>query len=74
MVTSISVLSQGALHGLLDPVQTVKVPGGYRAGVSPGVQHLPELLSVKKITLVHGNIGVMAGMKMVENGVTEIFV
>ena len=40
----------------------------YGAGVSPCIQHLPELLSVPEIKLVHGNIGA------VEPGLTEIFV
>ena len=59
------MLGHRRLHGLLDPVQIVKVPG-YVAGVSPGVQHLPELLSVRDLTRVHGN------MLSVEAGVTEI--
>ena len=31
--------------------------------VSPGVRHLPELLSVTKLTLVHGDIGPMTGVR-----------
>ena len=30
--------------------------------VSPGVRHLPELLSVTERTLVHGDIGKMTGV------------
>ena len=36
MVTSISMLGQGRLYGVLQTVQIVKV-AGYRVGVSPGV-------------------------------------
>ena len=38
---------------------------GYVVVVSPGVRHLPELLSVTVITLVHGNIRtrMMSGMR-----------
>ena len=41
---------------------------GYVVVVSPGVRHLPELLSVTERTLVHGNIRT----RMV-TGVREIF-
>ena len=68
MVTCISVLSQGQLHGLSDPVQIVRVPI-YGAGVSPGVQHLPELPSVTDLTGVHGDI-----MTVVAGFTTVIFV
>ena len=47
-------------------LQTVKIVTrsmpGYRVVVSPGVRHLPELLSVTVRTRVHGDIGTMAGV------------
>ena len=74
MVTCISVLSQEQLHGVLNPVQIVKVPG-YKAGVSPGVQHLQELPSVTdgrgghgntvrdRVEVVHGHAAVVEAVK-----------
>ena len=76
MVTCISMLGQGGLHGVLETVQMVMV-SGYRAGVSPGVQHLPELLSVSETNRVHGSIGrrgKIHGFIKEVDGVTEIFV
>ena len=64
MVTGISVLRQDGLIGLFKTAQIVRVPG-YGAGVLPGVQHLPELQSVTEITLVHGDIGAVAGTKVI---------
>ena len=39
-----------------DQIVTGEGPG-YVVVVSPGVRHLPELLSVTDLTLVHGDIG-----------------
>ena len=62
MVTSISMLGQGRLYGVLQTVQIVKV-AGYRAGVSPGVLLMTGRLSVTDLTRVHGNIvTTVAGM------------
>ena len=66
MVNCISVLGQGGLHGMLAPDQIVDMPG-HGAGVSPGVQQIPELRSATEITLDHGN------MLTVEPSMTEIF-
>ena len=52
---------------MLETGQIVTGPG-YGVVVSPGVRHLPELLSVTGGTLVHGNIRT----RMV-TGVREIF-
>ena len=52
----ISVSSQGGLSGVLQTVQMVAW-SGYGVVVSPGVRHLPELLSVTVRTGVRGNIG-----------------
>ena len=51
----ISVSSQGGLSGVLQTVQMVAW-SGYGVVVSPGVRHLPELLSVTDLTGVHGDI------------------
>ena len=51
---------------MLPTLQIVTGPG-YGVVVSPGVRHLPELLSVTDITGVHGNIGATLA------GVREIF-
>ena len=49
---------------MLQTVQIVAGLGpGYIVVVSPGVRHLPELLSVTDITRVHGDIGTMAGVR-----------
>ena len=53
---------------MLQTGQIVTGGSGYIEVVSPGVRHLPELLSVTDLTLVHGNIGT----RMV-SGVMEIF-
>ena len=49
---------------MLQTVQIVTGGACYGVVVSPGVRHLPELLSVKDLTLVHGNM---------ENFAMEIF-
>ena len=47
---------------MLETGQIVTGPG-YGVVVSPGVRHLPELLSVTDITRGHGDIGTtLAGM------------
>ena len=46
---------QGGGVGVLQTLQIV-TGTGYRVVVSPGVRHLPELLSVRDITGVHGDI------------------
>ena len=46
---------------MLETGQIVTGPG-YGVVVSPGVRHLPELLSVTELTLVHGDIGTRAGI------------
>ena len=53
--------------GVLQNVQTVTGPG-YGMVVSPGVRHLPELLTVTDLTRVHGVIG-----RSNMTGVREIF-
>ena len=50
----------------LQTVQIVTGPG-YRVVVSPGVRHLPELLSVTERKVTHGN------MRTTVIGVREIF-
>ena len=52
---------------MLQTVQIVAGTPGYIVVVSPGVRHLPELLSVTEITGVHGDIGTTLA------GVREIF-
>ena len=46
---------------MLETGQIVTGPG-YGVVVSPGVRHLPELLSVTELTLVRGDIGTRAGI------------
>ena len=53
---------------MLQTVQIVTGGACYGVVVSPGVRHLPELLSVTELTLVHGDIRT----RMV-TGVREIF-
>ena len=43
--------------GGLQTVQAMVSGPGYSVVVSPGVRHLPELLSVTDLTGVHGDIG-----------------
>ena len=50
---------------MLETGQIVTGPG-YGVVVSPGVRHLPELLSVRDLTEVHGN------MMTVDPGKTEV--
>ena len=48
---------------MLETGQIVTGPGyGVGVVVPPGVRHLPELLSVTELTLVHGDIGTRAGI------------
>ena len=48
---------------MLQTVQIVTM-SGYTVVVSPGVRHLPELLSVTDLTGLHGDIGrTMAGVR-----------
>ena len=57
--SDISVFGHGGLCGELQTVQIVAGPGYYSVVVSPGVRHLPELLSVTETTRVHGDIRTM---------------
>ena len=53
---------------MLQTGQIVTGGSGYVVVVSPGVRHLPELLSVTERTLVHGDIRTTT-----VSGVMEIF-